>query len=260
MFFLQADFLKHLTYSAHRDIGRATFKGSRQVIFNSIGGLYSGQILHISRLKMRQYIDAGGMILLKMLKGWGPAYLWYSGILFQCLIVLFGLQALLGRMIVRPTHVAERDLNAFLSDDKNCTDLFAGQEFSWLSPARVDLKPDFFNRSAELDRLIYRNAGSYALDENGNHVYRVYFEADIKDKKTGEIVRFPPHVEQYFEVARNGKINRCNSTYKSQVTPAANLQESVTRPCDEKGWSRRLLCDRGTERCYPLAQCERRGT
>lgn len=197
--------------------------------------------------------------MLMLLKRWGPAYLWYSGILFQCLIVLFGLQALLGRMIVRPTHVAERDLNAFLSDDKNCTDLFAGQEFSWLNPARVEFVARDW-RGAELDQLIYRNAGSYALTENGSHVYRIYFEADIKDKKSGEIVRFPPRVEQYFEVAHNGKINRCISTYKAQTAPAANLQESVTRACDEKGWSRRLVCDRGTERCYPLAQCERGGS
>jgi hypothetical protein len=155
----------------------------------------------------------------------------------------------------RPTHKAERNLAAFLTDTRSCTELFAGQEFAWLNPAAVSLVPNW--RGAELVQLIYRNAGSLDMTSTHHHIYRVWFEADIKDKKTGEIVRFPPRVEQFFEVDLNGKIVACVERHRGQHIPAPNLQETVSKACEEKGWTRRMLCDRGTERCYPLAQCER---
>ncbi len=190
-------------------------------------------------------------------KNWLPAYLWYSGMLMQCVIVLIGLQSLMASIQWRPTHALERKLSTELAKIDECTQMFNGQDFSWLNPRTVDMQ--MRTRVAELVHLQYRNAGSLEINPAGHHIYRVWFEPSVKDLKSGEVVKFPPRSEQFFEVDLNGKIVRCVSGHQDQFVPAPNLQESVTKACEEKGWTRRMTCDRGTDRCYPLAQCERVG-
>jgi hypothetical protein len=195
--------------------------------------------------------------LFEKFKKWLPAYLWYSGMLMQCVLVLIGLQSFMATIQWRPTHALERDLNAHLSDTEECTQKFVGEEFAWLNPRIVDMQ--MRTRSAELVQLQYRNAGSVEITPAGHHIYRVWFEPSVKDLKSGEVVRFPPRVEQYFEVDLAGRIVRCVAGHADTYVPAPNLQENVTKACEEKGWARRMACDRGTDRCYPLAQCERVG-
>ncbi len=194
--------------------------------------------------------------MLAFIKRWLPAYLWFSGILMMCVVVLIGLQSLMTMVSWRPTHTLERKLAKELSNTLSCTEKFSGQQFSWLNPRIVDLQ--MRSRGAELVQLEYRNSGSLELLANGHHVYRVWFEPSVKDLKSGEVVRFPPRIEQYFEVDHSGTIVACVAR-GGQIVPASNLQETVTKACEEKGWSRRMVCDKGTERCYPLAQCEKAG-
>lgn len=206
---------------------------------------------------LRQYLYKEVTDLLWNIKKWGPAYLWYSGVLLQCVIVLIGLQALFKLWDRRPTYSLERKLGQQLSDVTECSALLSGQDFAWLKPIPVPL--ELKNRRAELIRLAYRNSGSIDLSPSANHIYHVWFEIDVKDLESGETTHFPSRFDQYLEVSRGGKIIKCVAGLKDRHMAAPNLQEVRPQACEKRGWTRRMLCDRGTERCYPLAQCERLG-
>lgn len=161
------------------------------------------------------------------------AYLWYSGILFQCLFVLVGLQAALGFLSQRPPLTLEKNVSSKIRDLSRCSSLFAGQEFSWLRPQPVVL--DIRTSGAEVVRFAYRNEGTTAITENGHHIYRVWFELDVRDKKAGRIVRFPPRTEHHFEVDEKNRIVAC--------VPACSLRTRGSKGCVSTSSSKRLRAD-----------------
>lgn len=190
-----------------------------------------------------------------------PGYLWYSGILVQLAIVLMGLQTLAGLLELRPTHRLAAKLSEKLEADKYCATLFRGQVFAWLDPQPFTVD-DVAVRGAELVRLAYRNEGSTGTSPEGYHLYRVSFEAEIRDTGSRETIAFPPLAELIFEVNKDDRIVDCRheplaASAGAPVAPTA-AQDVRYQACEKSGWSRRYLCDRGTERCYPVSQCEPR--
>jgi len=191
--------------------------------------------------------------MIAIIARWLPAYLWYSGVLLQCLLVLLGLQGLFGLIERRPAHALEREVAKQLADEAQCTLILAGQQFSWLQPQRIAFSK--ITTRASLTNLVYRNGGTQAITARGNHIYRVWFETEIKELNGGSLIRFPSRGEQHLEVDGKNRIVRCVDGPSSRFSEATNLQVKVHKECEKKGWQRPLLCDRGTDRCYPMGQC-----
>ena len=198
------------------------------------------------------------------MRKWLPSYLWFSGILFQSLAILMALQTFVGRMDWRhPAHKLEATIHEKLSNAEYCSNLFRGHQFSWEMPKQVEA--DFKQPGAELTRLIYRNAGSLGMNASGHHIYSVPFQAWIRDEASGREIRFPVQTEQYFEVDMNNRIVGCLSLDGSRAPASAlalipHVKRVENRACERAGWSREMVCDQGTERCYPVAQCARKGS
>ncbi len=183
-------------------------------------------------------------------------YFWYSGIVVQFAVVLIGLQTFSGLFERRPTHRLARAISEKLTDTKNCTFQFRGTPFSWLDPQSFTTE-EVSASGAELIKLTYRNLGSMGITPEGYHLYRVVFEASIKDTSTGEIVVFPPLAEQLMQVNSDSRVVTCSPEISNGTrSDSTQVQEVSMKPCETPGWSRRFLCDRGTNRCYPMAQCE----
>lgn len=185
-----------------------------------------------------------------------PGYLWFCGILVQLILVFTGLQTILSWIEIRPTHRLAHALAEKLKDPTYCTTLFRGQEFAW-QEERSFTTEDVSALGAELVKLTYRNQGSTGLSAEGYHIYRVAFEAEIRDTRTREVISFPPIAEMRVEVNRDDRVTDCQV---DKLDGATSPQQDVRfKTCEREGWARRFLCDKGTERCYPMAQCEPHG-
>ena len=169
---------------------------------------------------------------------------------------MFGVHTLAGLVEWRSTHALAKDLRKNLNEEAVCARLFVGQNFSWLEaqPFSIDLT----SSGAEFASLTYVNKGSVGQGAKGNHLYRVAFEAAVRDKDSQEVVRFPSFYNHLFEVDGHNVIVSCHPDDLLRFSTSTPAQEVTYKPCETEGWQRRMLCDRGTDRCYPVSQCERR--
>lgn len=188
-------------------------------------------------------------------KKWLPAYLWYSGILMQALLVIMGIHSLVAAFDRRPAHTLHTQLFTKMAEQDFCNSTLKGQEFDWREPKviQVDLK----SNKAEIQKVAYTNRGSVGKTPEGYHVYRLQLEAEIKDLGTSEVIHFPPRNERLVEVDSRNRIVACHPELNAPNLSADRLQEIKSQACEKAGWSRRLLCDKGSERCYPMTLCER---
>ncbi len=187
-------------------------------------------------------------------KNWFPSYLWYSGILMQALLVILGIHSLVSAFDRRPAHTLHSKVFQKLNDQDFCNSTFASQEFEWREAKTftVDLK----SPKAEIEKISYTNRGSVGRTPDGYHVYRLQIEATVKDLTTGEAIRFPPRFERLVEVDSRHRIVACHPDLNAHNLSSEKLQDVRKQTCEKSGWSRRLLCDNGTERCYPMTLCE----
>lgn len=174
----------------------------------------------------------------------------------QAMLVILGIYSLVSAMDRRPAHTLYRDIARQLSESDYCSTIFQGQSFEWLEPQ--DVRSVITSKRAEVERLTYQNEGTIGRIE-GHHIYRVGFSARIRDNSSGEIVEFPAKSEQLFEVDENNRIVRCLPFGMERHLASEDLHDYKNQPCEQKGWSRRMMCDRDSERCYPLSMCEKDG-
>ncbi len=172
----------------------------------------------------------------------------------QALLVILGIHSLVSAFDRRPAHTLHSKVFQKLNDQDFCNSTFASQEFEWREPQTftVDLK----SPKAEIEKISYTNRGSVGRTPDGYHVYRLQIEATVKDLTTGEAIRFPPRFERLVEVDSRHRIVACHPDLNAHNLSSEKLQDVRKQTCEKSGWSRRLLCDNGTERCYPMTLCE----
>jgi hypothetical protein len=179
--------------------------------------------------------------------------LWFSGFLFQFMAVMFGIHLLSGLVEWRPANALVNSLRSHMRDADRCTRIFRDQRFTW--DRAQGFTPPVKSRGAEFARLVYMNRGIAGEGTNGSLLYRISFEAEVKNLNNGLIKPFAPFGELFFEVSPDSRILGCLMEVPID-TSTEGLQTMVRKPCEEKGWIRRMLCDKGSDRCEPLSQCE----
>lgn len=188
-------------------------------------------------------------------KKWLPSYLWFSGVLFQALFVTFAIHSLLAAWPSRPAHIFHDQIFQKLSELEFCNSSLSDSDFRW--EGAKEFQVQLSAKNAEIVSLRYRNRGSVGRTSQGDHVYRVQFEASIKDLSDGAVVRFPPGHEGLLQVNRNNRVVSCYSQENAANLQVDKLHQVRRQPCEKPGWSRRWLCDQDSERCYPMSLCSR---
>lgn len=173
----------------------------------------------------------------------------------QALLVIMGIQSLVAAYDRRPAHTLHKRVFQNLSEPEFCNSTFVAQEFGWQEPTsfRADIKSD----KAEIENLTYVNQGSIGRTPEGSHVYRLQMAAKIKDLRTNEVIQFPARFERLVEVDSRNRIVGCYPESNASRLKSDALQTMTSKACEKPGWTRRLMCDRGTERCYAMTLCER---
>ncbi len=187
-------------------------------------------------------------------KKWLPAYLWYSGILMQTILVILGIHALIAAADRRPAHKLHKEIFERLSEQDFCNRTLSGLSFNWKD--FTEFKADVASSKAQIEKLEYTNRGSVGRTNEGSHVYRLVMRATVKDLRTGELIQFPPRYERLVEVDSRDRIVGCTLEENKNTLKSDKLQNIRTQACERPGWERRELCDEGTERCYPMTLCE----
>jgi|GEM_PF-6348755 len=173
----------------------------------------------------------------------------------QALMVIMGIHSLVAAFDRRPAHTLNARIFQKLNEEDFCNSTFRGNTFNWQEPTLF--QADVTSDRAQIEELKYTNKGSVGRTPEGYHVYRLALQSTIKDLGTNEVIRFPSRFERLVEVDTRNRIVACHPEMNVHNLASNNLQEFRSEKCEKPGWTRRLMCDKGSDRCYPMTLCER---